>query len=304
MKSMEGRVTSEAKGDILLRIVVQRHGPKLSAAGEKNQLAAYFAESVKSGLQDAEIGEGEGLIHINSSPVTRAMDTARIDREELSHTDHRLNKEALKKEALAVPFQPLADASDPKFARDLDRIVAMQKSIEPRVRAEIDEKNPNLPPEEREAMVRNVIDMQVLSALFNDEHVEGKTFETSYIELADKFATRYKGFLRHVGLLEKQKEAGKQPIEEPYVQIDISHSFPVTCFLKRYLVFTDGTRAQDLSPEEFFERTGGIIRESGSLEMQYRLQKDTSSQDRDAHIALVGSFSEGKEFSGEIVFHE
>jgi hypothetical protein len=281
----------------LLKVIIQRHGPKLSASGEKNKLAAYFAESVKQGFQATGISEGKGLIHVNSSPVQRAVDTATIDIGELSHTEHRFKDKSVKKEALAVPFQPLADAEDPRFARDLERIVKMQKTIEPEVREEVLLQKPDLGGEEKEAEVRNAIDMRVLTVLFNDENIEAKTFETSYIELADKFATRYKGFLQHSGMLKKKKEESElQPVDEPYVQIDISHSFPVMCFLKKYLTFADGVHAEDLSPEDFFERTGGIIRESGFMEMLY------VSRDNKISVTLRGSFADGKEFSGKISF--
>jgi hypothetical protein len=295
----EGTETKET----LLKVIIQRHGPKLSASGEKNQLATYFVDSVKHGFQTAGISDGESLVHVNSSPVQRAVDTALIDIDELSRTQHRLKHDVTRKEALAVPFQPLADALDHRFARDLDTIVKMQKTIESEVREEITSQHPDLQSEEKEAEIRNVIDMRVLSVLFKDEEAEEKTFETSYAELADKFAVRYKGFLRHTDMLKKEKdESNFQPVDEPYVQIDISHSFPVTCFLKKYLVFADGARAENLSPEDFFERTGGIIRESGSLEMLYISKSKKNSKEGKVIIAVRGAFSKGQEFSGEVSF--
>jgi hypothetical protein len=181
----------------------------------------------------------------------------------------------------------------------------MQKSIEPTVREQVESQHPNVQGEVKEAEVRNMIDMEVLSALFQDEIAEKKTFETSYLELAEKFAARYKGFSRHLGMLQKYQEQSeterKQPEDEPYVQIDITHSFPVTCFLKEYLVFDDGVRAADLSAEEFFERTGGIIRESGSLEMQFFPKSETGAKEQ-SRISVRGSFGAEKSFSGTIDF--
>lgn len=295
-KEIHSNEASEQE-ETILKVIVQRHGPKLSASGEKNQLATYFDESVRHGFQNAGIPDGEGLVHVSSSPVKRAMDTAIIDIDELSHSEHRFKSGVVRKETLTVPFQPLADAEDPKYAQDLDTIVKIQKTMEPDVRKEIESQHPELQGEEKEAEVRNRIDMRVLTVLFNDAHADKKTFETSHTELAEKFAARYKGFLRHVDMLKERKhKGGSQPADEPYVQVDISHSFPVMSFLKKYLKFADGVRAKDLSSEEFFERTGGIIRESSSLEMLYVSKGDKLS------IALRGSFSEGKVFSGEIVF--
>ncbi|MDO8566200.1 MAG: hypothetical protein Q7S04_03395 [Candidatus Moranbacteria bacterium] len=289
--------------EVVLKVIIQRHGPKLSASGEKNQLATYFADSVKQGFQVTGISEGEGLVHVNSSPVTRAADTAKIDIAELSHTQHRFKDMVVKKEALAVLFQPLADAEDPRFARDLERIVKMQKKIEPEVREEVLLEESNLVSEEKEAEIRNVIDMRVLTVLFNDVHTNKKTFETSYTELADKFAERYKGFLQHIGMLkERKREGGRQPVDEPYVQVDITHSFPVMCFLKKYLVFADGVSAESLSPEDFFERTGGIIRESGFMEMLYISNSNKDLKEEKMAIAIRGSFGKGQEFSGEVSF--
>lgn len=294
----------ESKEEILLQVIIQRHGPKLSASGEKNQLAAYFAESVKQGFKSAEVSHGEGLVHVSSSPVQRAVDTAKIDIAELAHTSHRVKDAVVNKESLAVPFQPVADAADPKFARDLDVIVRMQKTMEPGIRESVVVSHPDLRGEEMESEVRNAIDMEVLTDLFLDENSDKKSFETSYRELADKFASRYKGFLRHIGMLKKYKESdeAKQPEGEPYVQVDISHSFPVTCFLKEYLVFDDGVRAKDLSPEDFFERTGGIIRESGSLKMEFIQVTQNGKNDEEVEIHIRGSFTKGRLFSGKIIF--
>lgn len=297
MEKEHRQVESSEKAKTILTIFLQRHGPKLSAAGEKNELAKYFSASVDRGFDSMNIKQGQGLVHISSSPVKRAVDTAEIEIHRILDTRHR-NKEMIKEQAhLEVPFQPISDAKEERYAQDLDIIVRIQKEQESTVRKLVEELYPDVSPEEKEAEVRNIIDMRVLSILFDQEQASQYGLKTSYEELADNLAQRYQGFLRHISLLTKSRESGNlQPKNEPYIQIDISHSFPITCFLKKYLVFDDGTVASEMPTAEFFDKTGGIIRESGSLRMDYQMR------DEGYFIAVQGEFSSDKVFNGEITF--
>jgi hypothetical protein len=92
LSSVEQIKQPENKEEILLRVFVTRHGPKLYAAGEKNLLAAYFNDSVKEGFRKMDIEEGSGLVHVNASPVTRAMETAEAIKQELETGEHRLSE--------------------------------------------------------------------------------------------------------------------------------------------------------------------------------------------------------------------
>ena len=147
----------------------------------------------------------------------------------------------------------------------------MQKHLEPSVREKVIQKYPSLPLEKQEAEIRNIIDIQVLTEMFNDSqrNQEEKKFKTSYRDMADNFASRYSGFYKYLDVLENSRKDGKQPADEPYIQIDVSHSFPITSFLKKYLVFEGGQKADDLDPKTFFEKTGGVIGESESLILDY-----------------------------------
>ena len=95
------------------------------------------------------------------------------------------------------------------------------------------------------------------------------------------------------------KEKGNlQPENEPYTQIDVSHSFPIMSFLKEFLVFSDGTVARDLSPQDFFDKVGGVIKESDSLELDYELEGDGYV------IKVKGSFAPRKDFGGQLNFNQ
>jgi len=283
----------------ILEVIITRHGPKLSATGEKNKLATYFEDHVKSGYKNMNLTEDkEGLVHIASSSVKRARDTAEIYSNEISKSKHRTKKHISSKEALAVPFQPIAEAKDKRFAEDLNTIVTMQKKIEPKIRDEVEKEYPDSKAENREAEIRNRIDMVVMAELLRDEsrNKEEKKFKISAGELSDNFAERYLGFAHHTKLLKKLKNNNdKQPENEPYIQIDVSHSFPIMLFLKKYLIFDDGIKASSLNSHDFFTRTGGIIPESGSLKMDY-----LAHQGDIENIQVAGEFSPFSNFKGRL----
>lgn len=293
-QNLEKIVNLEPSEDIILKIIINRHGPKLKAAGEKDTKADYFADWVKQGFDDMNIKTGKGLVHISSSTVERAKNSAEIMKNEVVLTDHR-NKNVHLKEKLAVPYQPLGEAKDEKYAVDLETIIKMQKNLEPSVREKIEQEHPDLAPEEQEAEIRNIIDTQVLTEMFNDHqrNQEQKKFKTSYRDMADNFASRYLKFYKYLSILENSRADEKQPAGEPYLQIDVSHSFPITSFLKKYLVFEDGQKADDLDPKTFFEKTGGVIGESESLTLDYIKKGDKK-------IIKVS----GKNFTGYINYEQ
>lgn len=292
------KINSPESEEVILKIIIARHGPKLSAAGEKNALAEYFSDSVKDGFKDMNIEDGTGLVHVATSPVKRAIDTAQIHLGELNNTEHRNKNRFINQESLEVLFQPIQDAKDRRYAQDLDTIIMIQKKLEPEIRKKIEEEFPNFNKNDKEAEIRNRIDMIVLEKMFSDEEIqnnEDKIFKTSYTELADKFAKRYLDFAKHIGILKNKKDKSEtQDSSEPYIQIDISHSFPITSFLKKYLVFDDGVEAQKLNTQEFFRKTGGIIRESGSFNMDYVISNGKKI------VRVEGEFEKGKKFSGII----
>jgi hypothetical protein len=285
--------------DIVLKVFLQRHGPKLSAAGEKNELAPYFRASVEEGFDKMGIENGKGLVHVSGSSVKRAEDTAMIDLEKISATEHRLPNEISQEKILTTPFQPIGEAGDEKYADDLKIFLELQAAIEPAAREKVESELPNLSTEEREAEVRDLVDRGVLSVLFNEEKRKARGLQTSYEELADNLAKRYEGFWAHAGFLaSKREEEKKQPQDEPYIQIDVSHSFTIMSFLKKYLVFEDGTAAAEMTPDDFFAKTGGVIRESGFLEMDYELEGDKYV------IKVKGEFLPPNNFSGQLKFSD
>lgn len=291
--------SAEQEKEPILRVLVSRHGPKLSAAGEKNQLAEYFDDHVKAGFSRMSISVGDkGLARISSSPVKRAEDTAKIYTEEISNTEHRTKDYVKRKEQLGVPFQPEGQAKDERFSEDLSTIVLLQAKLEPQIRDLVGQELSEASEEEKEAEIRNRIDMAVLAELFEDSaRSDGENkFQTSADELADNFAKRYAGFSRHTKLLERLRSGGEeQPEGEPYVQVDVTHSFPSMAFLKKYLVFDDGSLAKDMWPEEFFSRTGGIIRESGNFQLDY-VQDHAGI----VKIEVTGEFAPDMKFSGTL----
>ncbi len=296
---IEEGIGEETEKKPILKVIISRHGPKLSAAGEKNAKAAYFDDQVRLGYEQMDISpEDEGLTRIATSPVKRAVDTADIQLGELQKGRHRTKDVIPRKESLAVPFQPESEASDKRFSDDLKVIVDMQKELEPKVRINVEQELSGASAEEREAEIRNRIDIAVLADFFEDENrsEEDRKFNTSWEELADGFAKRYAGFARHTKILERAKsEGGRQPEKEPYIQVDVTHSFPNMAFLKKYLVFEDGQKARDLSADEFFKRTGGIIPEAGSMEMEYE-----SGEQKAETIKVSGEFKPGRKFEGEV----
>ena len=293
-ESLEKIIGPEKSEDIILKIIINRHGPKLKAAGEKNTKADYFADWVKQGFDNMNIKAGKGLVHISSSPVERAEHSAKIMKNELDSTEHRGKGVYLKKE-LEVPYQPSGEAKNKKYAEDFETIIEMQKNIEPSIREKVSQECADLTPEEQEAEIRNIIDIQVLTEMFNDSqrNQEQKKFKTSYCDLADNFASRYLGFSKYLDVLNNLRADGKQPAGEPYLQIDVSHSFPITSFLKKYLVFEDGQKADDLDSKTFFEKTGGVIGESESLVLDYIKKGDKK-------IIKVS----GKNFTGYINYEQ
>lgn len=295
---IEKNEAQEGSEKILLKVLLQRHGPKFSASGEKDKTALYFGASVEQGFDNMNIKDSKGLVHISSSPVKRAMDTANIELEKISTSEHRHKDRIGKQEKLATPFQPSKETDDQgkkKYAHDLELIVEMQTNLESSAREKVENEHPNFTPEEKEAEVRNLIDMQVLNVLLDNEEAKKRGIQTSYEEMADNLGERYGGFLKHTKLLNSMKEKSSlQPENEPYTQIDISHSFPIMSFLKKFLVFSDGTIARDLSPQDFFHKIGGVIRESGSLELDYELDGDNYI------IKARGSFTPQKDFSGQL----
>jgi len=284
---------------LVLKVFLTRHGPKASASGEKDDLAEFFDSSVNNSYQKMGLESGKGLVHIASSTLPRAIKSAEIINQNLRNSSHRTGRGFKNFEQLEAPTLSTSYKSDQteNFSSDLDRIKELQSNLEDKIRQAVKNEHPNLSAEETEIEVRNRIDMEVMKKFFSDEEQpsDKRFFRTSYHELADGLAQRYLGFGRRIGNLDNMRQHGKQqPIDEPYVEIDVSHSFPITAFLKKYLILDDGQAAMSMNPDDFFNRVGGIIRESNTIEIDYWLVGDQ------VKLEIKGEFEPGKKFSGTI----
>jgi hypothetical protein len=296
--NFESREFTE-KDKTILKVIITRHGPKASAAGEKDARAEYFDKSVKRGFKEMGIKSGEGLVHVSTSSQDRAVKTTKIHSEEISKTDHRTKDHEVERKSLETPYHPAQSEEEAdEYTKDFNILVAMQKDLEPGIRLAVEKEHAAMSEEDQEAEIRNRIDMTVMTQLFKDVQADPseRKFSKSYEDLADRFGRRYFGFAKHARQLEQAKSiGGKQPEDEPYIQLDVTHSYPVMSFLKKYLVFEDGTRAEDLDPEEFFNRTGGVIRESQSIELEYIRSEDDSLK-----VKIKGEFVPEQDFNGYI----
>lgn len=293
MEKFNNNLTNENKEqqeNVLLRVFLQRHGPKLYASGEKNETAVYFGTSVEKGYEAMNFEKGKGLVHIYSSPILRAQKTAAIGLEKVSNTEHRYKNKVLENKDLGTPFK---EDSDDKYSQDYKTLVNLQTQFELLAREKVENEQPNLNAEDKETKIKNTIDVDLLSLLFNNQEGQKHGLQTTYEEIADNLANRYSKYLKHMGLLNSLKEKSDlQPANEPYTQIDVSHSFPIMCLLKKYLVFSSGVAAKELSAKEFFKLTGGVIKESDSIELDYVPQGDK-------YIVKV----KGNGFTGELNFN-
>lgn len=267
----------------VLAIKVMRHGPKETAEGEKDDLSANFEDSVSRGWEQMGVTEDkEGLVHLKSSHLDRALKTAAIIENELSGTSHRFQHSD----------RPLEDKklASVIVGKDVDTLAQLQTELKSKYEAEIGSEDLDLTAEERETELRNRIDTEFLTRWIKD----GNLLEASADDLADGIAIRYAGFAQHLESLRDKKHQGVQPEDEPYLQIDVSHSFPTMLFLKKYMIFDDGQKAENMDPEDFFERTDGIIPESGFFEMSYGIDNNGSVE-----ISVKGKFKD-KDFFGTL----
>jgi hypothetical protein len=274
---------SEQEKKIFLRMLLQRHGPKASSVGEKNLLADDFVESVTEGFGVMNLQEGIGLVRVTSSPVSRAVETAKVEQALLQDSEHRGKENDFipTKETLETPYQP--EYEEMKFVRDLERIAVLQEAFLQVLQAEY---------EDDQVGLKSRIDTEVLKILFDPIQSEEHGFEHTSKEVADKLAQRYQHFLVKESLITKLHDTStKQPEDEPYTQIDVTHSFSIMSLLKEYLVFADGMSAREMTGEEFLERTGGVIPESSSLELLYK---------SGGIIEVKGGFFPGKAFAGTL----
>jgi hypothetical protein len=284
MEKFKGAERKEVENfEEVLAIKVMRHGPKETAEGEKDDLSDNFESSVLKGWERMGITEDkEGLVHLKSSHLDRALKTAAMIENELSGTSHRLQH----------PDRPIEDKklASVIVGNDVETLAQLQTELKSKYESEIDSEGLDLTEEERETELRNRIDTEFLTRWIKDDNL----LEASADDLADGIAIRYAGFAQHLSMLKESRKKGEQPEDEAYLQIDVSHSFPTMLFLKKYMVFDDGQKAANMDPEEFFERTDGIISESGSFEMSYGI--DDSGM---VEISVKGKFK-NKDFSGTL----
>ena len=273
-----------------------RHGPKASASGEKDALAPTFEKSISQSFEKMGLDQETGLVHVTSSTLPRAEKTAQSIDSKLGKTAHRHGEGIRSSKGLSAHFKEAGPGVPESQSSDLKKIMEMQSRLEPPIRAAIAKDGVGLSSEEQEIEVRNRIDMEVMKEFFADDArpPADRHFQTSYHELATGLAKRYFAFGRRIKDLEKMRSGGQQPVDEPYLEIDVSHSFDIAAFLKKYLVFKDGRAAITMSGNDFFKQLGGMIRESGSINLNYQLNEGQ------VILEVDGEFEPGRKFSGII----
>ena len=121
----------ESPKKVVLRIVVQRHGPKRTTTGEKDETADYFEAFVLRGFDTMDVQDGQGLVRVATSPIERAVKTASIVSGEISEMDNRpKDKLITEKTGLATPFKEAkegASEAEKVLASDLKKIIEIQK---------------------------------------------------------------------------------------------------------------------------------------------------------------------------------
>ena len=295
----EPRIENEPiPGETVLKIIVGRHGPKASAAGEKNELADYFTEHVSAGFEKMDIPDNAGVAHVATSPEGRASNTAEIINTLIDDKASRTKEDTTEDERLLVRYNPKSE--DPRYVHDTQLLIEKQKATVGEIRSEVEEElaQGEYSQEEIEAEVRSRMDSRIFAEMVEDERLapDERELQVPYTELADDVAGRYARYARKIGYLKRMRDsAGQQPKDVPYLQIDVSHSYPTTAFLKKYLVFDDGVQAEKLSAEEFFDRTGGMIRESGNFSIDYVV-----NEGGEVIMNVSGSFDPETPFKGTI----
>lgn len=278
-------------GEMILDMTLMRHGPKMSAAGEKNVRADDFVTAVEKGVDDADISVGSAdILHIRASTVDRAKGTGAV-------VDTKLRGEAAGKvksgrdsEWLVPPHRP--DNESEAMRNDFAILVNMQKTLEPIIRKQLVEEGVT-DPADQEAQLRERLDRTILGAIFSGTVADFiQDMNARYgTAIADDFTTTtdtlsfglehyFSSLIRHLPALERTK--AKRTTESnttPYQQVTVSHSYPIMGYLRKHLVLEhDNTlvRASDLSPSEFFEKVGGVIPESGNVRLGFHTQGDTT----------------------------
>ena len=287
------------KKRVIFKIFLQRHGPKAKATVEQNELAPYFVSSVESSSDRMVIGKSDKKIHIATSPIDRAVNTADVDADKLSAKGHKIKNQANKVANFATPYKEPDSTMLEKYAHDSVILIDLQKNLESEARQKVEQENPDASQEEKEMMVRNIVDTELLKVVFNAESSENFGLQASYEDMADNLAQRYKGFFKHIRMLDAGGlEDSDGDKDNPYVQIDVSHAFPIMSFLKKYLVFDDGVGAEGMTADQFFDRVGGVIRESDFLEIEY------VEDGGEYFINISGEFLPAKKFNGQINFDQ
>ncbi len=280
----------ESSADPVLEVQLMRHGPKASAAGEKNKLAENFVAAVQGAVEREGIDVApDQPTHLSASPIQRAVDTRDVVAGSLHEKTGRTFQARRTNPALATPLAP--DHPVERTRHDFAVLIQIQKVLEPLVRQRL-EGMEFADEEAREAAVREGLDREILTHIFagdasayitelNREH--GTQIPTDFSltaeDLATPLARRLNGFRRHLGDLSYFRTMRKKGSSTPYVQIDISHSYPTMAFLRQHLVFREGSHlrlAANLSAEEFFERVGGVVPETGLIRLSYRKHEGRS----------------------------
>lgn len=265
----------EAEGQVILDLILMRHGPKATASGEKNELADDFNTAVdKASQKIAPQTEGR-LTHINTSPIPRAVNTAERVNKKMQETGEEV--------WLGNTINELNTPLELKSA-DLAILLQIQSTIEPKKRDLAAKESSD--PKEIEQITREKIDREVLSQIFNgmmEAYIDDlnlwngleidNNFTTSTQDLAAGIEKRISDLQRHLGLLKGgQFSDGKAP----YLNVEISHSFPIMAYLRKNLVFLKNDElieAKEMEVEDFWAETGGVIVETGQIGFRF-LEKD------------------------------
>lgn len=293
-------------GDIVLNSILMRHGPKKSAVGEKDDLSSEFDRVVLDSIKKYTTNiMPEDIVHITASPRPRAVATQTAVSQEINNYVNTMLKNNTN-EKLSTAFY--GENEDELLMHDLHILQEVQVILEGIIKEDEDIiaiENEH----DRKTAIGEKIDRIILSHFFSGDIKEfiinlGEStanelpsdISSSTASLSQNLEDKLLRYRNHLGLFQQTKkewysnhisslkDVNNEDIPEfkrthtPYTQIDISHSYPIMCFIKQNMVFLEDNKiieAKELSSDEFFRRVGGAIVEADSICISY-IKKDSS----------------------------
>ncbi len=238
------------EGEIKLKLILFRHGPKKYAAGEKDTPANYFDEQVEEGLEGLDI-KSTTNVHVISSPAERAKKTAELV------------------EGKSKPENTRLDLSK-KVKGELEIIVKYQQKLEEKIRREQTDMDFDEPQADQE--LKNRIDSTILENIFDGtlDNLRQKlglaeTFSLTSEDFSQNLEKYTAGYLRHLNMLDANSE------NKP-TSLNVTHSYPIMCFLKNNLKFIEGNEiitARNMRGRDFLNKVGGCVKEAGAISLDY-----------------------------------